>query len=232
MTAPAAQAGQVSGYRPSPPAADSPGTLQDPYSDEFAGPALDPRWSWVRRPADSAWGVEDGAFRLDSSNTQLADTHNTAPVLLEDLPAGDFVAETKLAFDVPATGCCFDAAQAGLVIYGSDDRYLKLVHAAQGDTRLTSLAKEVPPGRAGYPVYGSAFAGPPGDTTWLRIVRRTVDGTAVYRAYTSTDGSHWRRGPAWSGRGLGSPVRLGLVAMGSSGFTARFDYVRVWSLRT
>jgi arabinan endo-1,5-alpha-L-arabinosidase len=230
MPAPAAKSGQVSAYVPSPAPADVAGDLQTAISDDFDGDVLDPRWTWVRQPDDDAWGVEDGAFRLDTSDTQLADTNNNAPVLVEDAPTGDFVAETKVALDLPATGCCYDSVQAGLVVYRDDDSYLKIVQAAQGSTRLTSLAKEVPPGGADDPVYGTSFAGAPDGTTWLRIVRRTVDGTPTFRAYTSTDGTHWQRGPAWSGAGLGSPVRLGLVAMGGSGFTARFDYVHVWSL--
>lgn len=133
--------------------------------------------------------------------------------------------------DVPATGCCFDAAQAGLIVYGSDDSYVKLTHAAAGETRVTSLAVELPVVPAGYPRYGSTTAGPPGATTRLRIVRRTVGGVPLYRAYTSRDGVTWVRGGSWSDSALTGPLRLGLVAMGGAGHTARFDELRVWRLR-
>ena len=68
--------------------------------------------------------------------------------------------------------------------------------------------------------------GAPGDWTYLRIVKETVQGEERYTAYTSTDGERWVRGGAWTHQ-LGAAARLGLVSMGGSGFTAHFDYVRV-----
>ena len=141
------------------------------------------------------------------------------------------MAQTIVHLDLPAAGCCFDATQAGLVVYGSDDSYVKLTHAAAGETRVTSLAVELPSVPAGHPHYGSTTAGPPGDTTWLRIVRRTVGGVPVFRSYTSLDGTSWVRGGSWSDPALADDVRLGFVAMGGAGHTARFDDLRVWRLR-
>lgn len=48
-----------------------------------------------------------------------------------------------------------------------------------------------------------------------------------YTAYTSRDGQHWVRGGTWT-HTLGRAARIGLVSMGGSGFTADFDYVRVY----
>jgi arabinan endo-1,5-alpha-L-arabinosidase len=73
--------------------------------------------------------------------------------------------------------------------------------------------------------------GPPGDVTWLRIVKRTSGSRHLFTAYTSQDGHHWVRGGAWVHNRLGGNVRIGLVSMGGAGFTARFDNVRVWALR-
>ncbi len=231
MPAPAGRPGQVSAYRPKPPAADAPGVAIGTASDDFDGDTLASRWSWVRQPDASSYAVERGALRMDSQAGQLYLGENTAPVLVERVPDGDFVAETVVHLDVPATGCCYDALQAGLLVYGSDDSYVKLVHAAAGEVRVTSLAMELPTGPPGYPRYGSSTAGPPGDATWLRLVRRTVGGQPTYRAWTSRDGIAWVRGPAWRDSALDGGLRLGLVAMGRAGFTARFDYVRVWTLR-
>jgi arabinan endo-1,5-alpha-L-arabinosidase len=67
--------------------------------------------------------------------------------------------------------------------------------------------------------------------TWLRIVKRTTGAGQTYTPYTSRDGRHWVRGGTWVHNQLGSQARLGLVSMGGDGFTAKFDYVRVWRLR-
>ena len=69
--------------------------------------------------------------------------------------------------------------------------------------------------------------GPPGDWTWLRIVKTTQGSQELYRAYTSRDGATWVRGGVWTHQ-LGGSARIGLVSMGGSGFTANFDYVHVY----
>jgi arabinan endo-1,5-alpha-L-arabinosidase len=228
---PAAQPNQLTAYRPKAPVAEFPGDPVDASSDEFDGDTISPRWSWVREPPAATYGVEDGALRMDTQATQLYLDQNTASVLTTTSPAGDFVAETEVHLDVPAEGTGFDAVQAGLLVYGSDDSYVKLTHAASGETRQTGLAVEVPDAPAGYPRYGTTSVGPPADATWLRIVRRTVGGVPHVRGYTSRDGTTWVRGGAWAAPALADGARIGLVAMGGSGYTARFDYVHVSSLR-
>ena len=97
--------------------------------------------------------------------------------------------ETKVHLNVPPEGCCFNYVQAGLVIYGDDDNFIKLAHVSIWDTRQTEFAKELFPVPAGYPRYGNTVVGPPGDWTWLRIVKRTYQGGEEdYTAYTSPDG--------------------------------------------
>jgi arabinan endo-1,5-alpha-L-arabinosidase len=131
---------------------------------------------------------------------------------------------------VPAEGCCFNYVQAGLVVYGDDDNFIKLTHASIWETRQTEFAKEVPTGAPGFPRYGNTVVGPPDDWTYLRIVRRQHAGEEQYTAYTSQDGASWVRGGTWTHE-LGPDARLGLVAMGGTGFTADFEYVRVYRLR-
>ncbi len=231
MPGPAGRRGQSSAYRPSPPAADTPGALIAASSDEFDGGSLGPQWSWVRRPKASAYRVKDGALRLDTAPGQLYLDDNTAPVLTVPAPDGDFVAQTVVHLDVPATGEGYDGTQAGLVVYGSDDRYVKLVHVAVGEARVTSLAREVASAPKGWPRYGASSAGPPGEATTLRLVRRTTGGRTTYRAWTRSDGAHWVRGPAWSHPDLDRSLRIGFLAMGESVHAARFEYLRVSRLR-
>jgi arabinan endo-1,5-alpha-L-arabinosidase len=125
-------------------------------------------------------------------------------------------------------------AQAGLVIYGDDNNYIKLVHVAINGTRQTEYAKEIPTGQR----YGNTFIGPPADWTYLRIIRRTnpSNGEENYTAYTTTQTDvndrpvNWIRGGTWTHR-LGANAKIGLVAMSGSGYTAQFDYVRVSSVQ-
>jgi arabinan endo-1,5-alpha-L-arabinosidase len=226
----AARRGERSAYRPSPAPFDRPGTAVAAASDELDGDSLGPRWTWVRPPDPSTYSVHDGALHLATDAGQLAVDDNTAPVLTLAAPKGDFVAETSVRFDVPATGEGYDGAQAGLVLFGSDDSYAKVVHAALGDTRLTLLGRELPDAPPGWPRYGTSSAGPPGEVTRLRLVRRTVGRRVTFRAWTRSDGARrWVRGPAWTHPGLDG-ARIGLVAMGQSGHTADFAYLRVWAL--
>jgi arabinan endo-1,5-alpha-L-arabinosidase len=150
-------------------------------------------------------------------------------VLVEDAPNGNYVVETRVRLDVPAEGCCFNFVQAGLVIYGDDDNFLKLVHVSIWETRQTEWAKEWFPVPAGYPRYGNTVVSAPDEWTYLRIVKRTQAGEQHYTAYTSTDGAAWNRGGTWTHQ-LGQGAQIGLVSMGGSGFTAEFDYVRVYEL--
>lgn len=228
--APAAQPGDPEGYVPALRGDDAPGAPVPSASDEFDGSALGPQWSWVRPPPPADWGVEGGVLRMDTEAGDLYVDDNSAPVLLEPAPPGDYLVEAKLDLDLPAEGCCQNYVQAGLVIYGDDDNYVKLVHASIWETRQTEWAKELAPVPAGYPRYGNSVVGAPSGTTWLRIARRArAAGGASYTAYTSQDGVVWQRGATWN-HDLGTNERIGLVAMAGTGYVARFDYVRTSTL--
>jgi arabinan endo-1,5-alpha-L-arabinosidase len=228
--APAAQPGDETAYRTPTPPQDELGRLLPEFSDEFNSASLSSQWSWVREPAAGTYGLSDNSFRFDTQAADLYQGNNSASVLTEAAPNGNYVVETRVKLNVPPEGCCQNYVQAGLVIYGDDDNYLKLVHASIWETRQTEFAREyVYPGRG--PFYGSTLIGPPHEWTYLRIVKRTVGGAEHYTAYTKRDvpGADWVRGGTWT-HTLGTNVRIGLVSMGGSGFTANFDYVRVYQL--
>jgi arabinan endo-1,5-alpha-L-arabinosidase len=243
MPAPAAQPGDTTAHRPSAGVRDQSGARITALSDQFGGSTLAPQWSWIRGPAAGTWSVQGGRLRFDTQAADLFESSNNASVLVERAPQGSFVAETRVRLDVPAEGCCFNYVQAGLVLYGDDDRFVKLAVVSIWNTRQTEWAKEVPPGQPGYPRYGNSIVGPPGGFavtdptasplgTWtdLRIVRRAVDGEDMYTAYTRAENGVWEKGMTWR-HDLGSDVRIGLVSMGGSGFTAEFDRVTVSRLR-
>jgi arabinan endo-1,5-alpha-L-arabinosidase len=238
--APAARPGDSNLHTYSPAAPDVVGDPVASLSDEFRGSKLASRWTWIRQPADATWSVAMGQFHFDTQPADLYVDSNNASVLTESTPAGDYVVETKARVNIPEDGCCWNYVQAGLVIYASDNSFIKLVNVSIWNTRQTEFAKEVPPPvPSDYPRYGNTVVGPTGEWTWLRIVKQTVSsgapgglygGTERYTAYTSHDGVQWSNGGSWTHH-LGSGAKIGLVSMGGSGFTADFDYVRVYRLR-
>jgi arabinan endo-1,5-alpha-L-arabinosidase len=85
-----------------------------------------------------------------------------------------------------------------------------------------------------FPRYGNTVAGPPGETTWLRIAARVRGpGEDTYTAYTSLDGVTWYRAGTWTHR-LGGHAKIGLVSMArppdQPDHAGLFEYVRVYKL--
>ncbi|MFL5346536.1 MAG: family 43 glycosylhydrolase [Hyalangium sp.] len=233
IPAPAAQPKQKAHYTMTQQQPDEAGALMATFSDDFTGPALGSQWTWVRPPATTTYGLESGTLRFDAQEGDLYKEINTASVLTAAAPQGkNYIVETKVRMNVPAQGCCFNYTQAGLVIYGDDDNFIKLTPFALWNTRQIEFAKEQFPVPQDFPRYGNTVAGPPGEDTWLRIAVRFVDGGETYTAYTSRDGTQWYRNGTWTHK-LGN-ARIGLVSMARASdhpeFTAHFDYVHVYEL--
>ena len=234
--APAAQPGFFTTYKPNIARYDQPGPLLEDYSDEFSDGVLSPQWRWVRPPPpELEWKEERDHFRFNVQEADLHEGNNTAPVLIENAPPGDYMVEARVRFNAPEEGCCFNYQQAGLVIYRDDDNYIKLVHVSIWETRQTEFAKEQSPA-PGLPRYGNTIVGPPAEYTFLRIVKRTVGSVEFYRAYTSRDVNSdnvpddWQRGGVWTHELGQTTSHIGLVSMGGRGFVAEFDYVRTFRL--
>lgn len=226
--------GAVKLYRPVTRRVADPqqGKQLSAYSDEFDGSALSSDWTWVRGPAAGA-ATSDGALSWPTQNAELNLANNTASVLTRAAPAGDFTVETKLHLTSgPAN------QQAGLVLYGNDDRYFKLVHAVlpvshtSKVTHVTEFAKEgarpttTPPTAV---AYGPMWGGPAAEALWMRLsyhYDRSGNEHEV-RAGTSTDGAHWTWTGAWT-LPKEQTLRIGLVSLNTAGATARFDYVHTY----
>ncbi|GAA4468897.1 family 43 glycosylhydrolase [Phytohabitans houttuyneae] len=215
-----------SGGGEGPPAADPrPGRLAGSASDEFAGTAPGPGWSWVRQDPDAT--VEGGALRWPTQAADLVGGDNTASVLVRDAPAGDYVVETRLSIDL-GIDTVRNYQQAGLVVYAGDDDFARLSHVAIWNTRQIEFGRELP--YAGRLSYGGMVEGPPAETTWLRLAHTTAtSGEHRYRAGYSTDGRHWTWGGTWT-FGAGTTPRIGLISHGGDTpqATAVFDYFRVY----
>ncbi|MDY7231017.1 family 43 glycosylhydrolase [Hyalangium rubrum] len=229
--APAAQPGQKSRYQLVVARQDEPGAAIPSATDEFSGLTVGTQWGWVRAPVGPFAGVSEGQLHLNTQNADLFEGNNSAAILWQPAPSGNYLVETKLHMNLPPTSCCFNFVQAGLLIHSDDDNYVKLVHFSNWETRQIAFAKElgpVVPDR--YPRYGETFGGPAGETVWLRIARRTQGDEELYTAYSSLDGTLWSRAGTWTHK-FGEDARIGLVSMSGTGFTASFDYVRVYTLK-
>lgn len=243
MPAPAGQPGQETRHRYRPDTTHEPKRLLREYSDEFDGTALSNAWSWQRDDIATTATVAGGVLSLPVQAADLYVDVDNAAVLLRDAPRGDYVIETKLRVDAPS-GCCFNYAQAGVLVYGSDDDYVKLTETAIWNTRQTEYAKELSDVPAGWARYGNTIVGPPGDDwTYLRIVVQKLSGaerreaggdTHGYTAYTSRDGDAWVKGGTWT-HSLGDDARIAVAAFGLQDpavqLTAEFDYVRVSTVK-
>ncbi|MFD2792791.1 family 43 glycosylhydrolase [Promicromonospora vindobonensis] len=215
-----------------------PGAPLPGSSDEFDGvvPGEDGSgWSWVRGPADGV-RLADGALTWPTQRAELHLGTNSASVLTRDAPEGDYLVETKLQLDGVGVN-----RQAGLVLYGDDDQFVKLVHSQLGLSRKPGsvsqqleFTKEGPrptttPPRAvaAGPMWGAA----PGETTWLRLYAHedVANGEHEVRMASSTDGKTWRWGGVWT-LPNDKDLRIGLVAMNTPGATANFDYVRTYKM--
>jgi arabinan endo-1,5-alpha-L-arabinosidase len=201
-----------------------------PTLPESADPAVPlESWQWIRPPAADTIGLVDGSLRIETQAGDLAD--HTAGILTTSPPDGEYVVETHMRLDLPPDGCCQNFVQAGLVIYADDDHYIKLVHLSREETRQVVFTKEVGPMPRRAPHEGNAVVGPAAAWTYLRIVKQTRPNEDLYTAYSSRDGTHWIRGSTWADA-LGRDARIGIVAMGGTGFTADFEYLRVSPLPT
>jgi arabinan endo-1,5-alpha-L-arabinosidase len=251
MPAPAGQAGEVSRHKTRLVKQQVPAELLLEYSDEFTGSTLDEAWTWewsghegTVPPGPPLSSVSNDVLSIDIQPADLFEDVDNAYVLVRDAPKGDYVVEARVRVDVPDEGCCFNFAQAGVVVYDDADNYVKLTNTSIFNTRQTEFAKEISPVPDGWKRYGNTVVGPPSeDWTFLRIVVERLTGderaaaggdTESYTAYTSQDGKTWVRGGTWT-HSLGEDAQIALAAFGlqdaTQNFTAEFDYVRVSTLK-
>ncbi len=182
-------------------------------------------WHWIRTPDAESVAVAGGALRFRTQAGNLDD--HSAAILAAPMPAGEYAIETRVRLDLPP-GSGPTGVQAGLVIYGDDGGYLKLANIAREQTRQVVFAKgEMPVPRI--PREGNIAVGTPAEWTYLRIVKRIRSGEENYTAYSSRDGLQWTRGGTWTER-QGWQARIGLVAMGGTGYMADFAYLRIYAL--
>ncbi|GAB3425386.1 family 43 glycosylhydrolase [Flindersiella endophytica] len=192
------------------------------YSDEFDTGSLDPAWQWTGI-ADQG-RLEDGGLVWNTQALDLSEEKGpAATVLLRDAPEGDYTVETKLS--LPFQGSTGNA-RAGLIAWASRTQSLQLAPTKTGAVRQAFLW----PGADDTPWPEAIQLGPSADMMWLRMRHTTQPDTGehLFQAATSLDGEHWQWGSYWYLPAGAGPLKLGLVSMGGTGTTARFDYVRTY----
>ena len=199
------------------------GSETELFADEFDGTDVGAGWDVVRR--DQALTVSGGALRIPAAAGDLyAAGGNAANLVLRDPPAsGPWTATAKVNFEALA-----QYQQAGIIVYGGDDDYLKLgriAHTTAGDEKFEYIHEA-----AGTPDNTTAdstanIAADFPDDYWVQL---RYDGTNVTGWY-STDGSNWTQaGRAWP---LPANARIGVFSFGNTATTAApeaaFDSFRI-----
>lgn len=229
--APIAQPGGASLYTTQLAVDDAPRTQLAAYSDEFNATTLGAQWTTLHQAP--AYQLTGTAYQVSTVAYDPVSSMASVPLLAESAPPGDYMVETHLTMNLPASGVGPDFAQAGLLLYKDDSNFIRLDLYNNNDTRQIEFVKAETAVQSGYPTWGATNVGPAAIATsvsaWLRIVRRTVDGQERYTAYSSADGVSWTRSGSWI-HTLGSQSKICLYAGNRSGYTASFDYVRVSTL--
>lgn len=209
----------------------APPTCLTGRSDGFEGTTLDTgRWSEVVR-GNQELSVAGGNLVLPLTATDIYGTGNTGTpnIVLQPLPAGAWQATAKLT--MPAR---LAYQQAGLIVYGDDDNYAKMVlqgrstGAPSAADRIFQFIRE----EAGTPNevtasntanLGAAYP----DTVWVRF---TSDGANLKAAYSADGATFTEMSETKQLAGISNP-RIGLFGLANRTealpLAAQFDYFSI-----
>ncbi|MEV2241463.1 ThuA domain-containing protein [Micromonospora sp. NPDC049891] len=204
---------------------DEPAGPVDP-SDDFDGISLDKcRWNAILREDPSAYRVSGGKLDVDVPNGDIYGTNNTDPTnfIMQNAPTGDWTMETKI------DGSLLDEQyqQAGLMVYGDDDNYLKFDfvvdnQAGQPVSRRIEFRSEI----------GGSIQDPqPGaenltSAEWYLRVSRAGD---TFTASYSADGTTWTALTELVNAAVGATPKVGVFTLSgnqTASKPASFDYFR------
>jgi arabinan endo-1,5-alpha-L-arabinosidase len=228
---PAAQLGATNAYTTAHSTKDSPRAPIAALSDDFTESTLSSQWSFIHSTA--TYTLNGSGYQVNSVGFDPIGGMANVPLLAESAPSGDYMVETELYLNLLTTGVGQNYAQAGLLLYGDDNDFIRVDVYNNNDTRQVEFIKAQAPQASGYPSWGATNLGTAaintGVTVWLRIVRKNVNGQELYTAYSSIDGSTWIQGGTWV-HSLGSSEKICLYAGNQAGYVANFHYVHVSTL--
>ncbi|MEE6283178.1 ThuA domain-containing protein [Georgenia sp. MJ170] len=201
-------------------------------SDDFTGDTLDTdRWDGVVR-ANQDLRVEDGSLIIPTVSSDIYGTDNQATpnIVLQDLPEGPFTATTKVT--MPGSEAY---QQAGLVIYGDDDNYAKMVLSGRDTagpnpaSRVFQLIREenAEPNEVNASLTAALGADYP-TTVWVRF---TSDGENLVASYSADGVEFTDMSETKSLDGIDDP-KIGLISLQGNGRSqapvdAAFDYFTI-----
>ncbi len=210
---------------------DSPRTAIAALSDDFTSSTLNSQWSFLH--SAPTYTLSGDSYQVQSVASDPASSMSSVPLLAEASPVGDYKVETKIDLNLPIARVGSDFAQAGILIYGDDNNFVRLDLFNNNDTRQVEFIKAETAQGVGYPTWGATNIGPASInmqvTVWLRIVKRNVDSEEHYTAYSSDEGTTWTQGGTWVHQ-LGSTAKICLYAGNRTGYTGTFHYVHVSTL--
>ncbi len=196
-------------------------------SDEFTGTTLDKcRWNAIVREDPTAYRVSGGSLHIDISNGDIYGGDNSGPTnfILQTAPTGDWTVETK----VDGSLLNEQYQQAGLIVYGNDDNYLKFDFiadnvAGQAVERRLEFRSEIDAVVQDPQPQVSNLT----NAVWhLRLARKGN----VYTASYSANGTDWTTLPALTNAAVSATPKVGLFTLGANQTarkTASFDYFRL-----
>jgi len=121
---PASQPGGANTYVTALATEDAPRSEITALSDSFASTTLSPQWSSIHgMPPYTLTGT---GYQVQTVGYDTTNAMANVPLLAESAPPGDYMVETELTINLPTTGANADYAQAGLLIYGDDNDYIRL----------------------------------------------------------------------------------------------------------
>ncbi|MDZ5619741.1 ThuA domain-containing protein [Nocardioides sp. HM23] len=194
-------------------------------SDDFVGTALDlDRWDSSVR-VNSELTVSDSQLHIPLTATDIYGSGGTQTpnIVLQHLPGGAFTMTTKVTLEAERA-----YQQAGLILYGDDDNYMKLSLQGRSNTpnrsaNIIQVASELA-GTATETNSAGLGADFP-STVWLRL--SSSNGLDVTASYSRDGQDYVEVNGTRSLSGINEP-RMGLFALANQAaavpLTAHFDY--------
>ena len=182
------------------------------YPDEFKTLV---NWDVIREDK-TAWALQDGALTIETGEGDVTLANNNARNIFVQSANTDWTAETKLTTSaVPGS----PSQNAGLIAYGDDDNFVKLVYGSPafgrgmamptpGAAPAGSIQLIAEEGGNNKSTVSVSLAGIPvkDNTVWLRLVRAG----SLYTAYYSIDGKKFTK--VGEASVLLKDIRAGLIA--------------------
>ena len=182
------------------------------YPDEFKTLV---NWDVIREDK-TAWALQDGALTIVTGEGDVTLANNNARNIFVQSANTDWTAETKLTTSaVPGS----PSQNAGLIAYGDDDNFVKLVYGSPafgrgmamptpGAAPAGSIQLIAEEGGNNKSTVSVSLSGIPvkDNTVWLRLVRAG----SLYTAYYSVDGKKFTK--VGEASVLLKDIRAGLIA--------------------